>query len=249
MAAVDAAVAVGAERFVMISTDKAVNPSSIMGATKRLAEQYVQHVRARGCAAAGPGSARTGCSLVRFGNVLGSSGSALSIWARQVAEGGPVTVTHPLMTRYFMTIPEAASLVVQSAALHDPDRPGGEVFVLDMGEPVSILDLVRRFVEAHGLTARVPGEPDPVAGAGVIDVVFTGARPGEKLFEELSLDTESIQPTRHPGIRTWALPTPDPAFVSAMLDSLRPGVRPNSPARLAALIRGLIPEMTAPVAA
>src|SRR5690606_23894821 len=118
----DAADAVGAERFVMVSTDKAVNPTSIMGATKRLAELYVQHINQRSA---------TVFSMVRFGNVLGSSGSVLDTWARQIADGGPLTVTDPAMTRYFMTIPEAAALVIQSAALVSPDAPGGEVFLLD----------------------------------------------------------------------------------------------------------------------
>lgn len=176
---VDAAKAAGVSRLVMISTDKAVNPSSVMGATKRLAELYVQHVNAR--------SEMVGC-MVRFGNVLGSASSVLPIWSRQVAEGGPITVTHPQMTRYVMTIPEAAGLVLASGGLAE----GGEVFVLEMGEPVRVLDLAERFCRSQGLEPSVD-----------IDVVFTGARPGEKLSEELAYGDEDVMPTRHAGIRCW----------------------------------------------
>lgn len=176
---VDASEAAGASRLVMISTDKAVNPSSVMGATKRLAELYVQHVNTR--------SAMVGC-MVRFGNVLGSASSVLPIWSRQVAEGGPITVTHPQMTRFFMTIPEAAGLVLASGGLAE----GGEVFVLEMGEPVRVLDLAERFCRSQGLEPGVD-----------IDVVFTGPRPGEKLAEELAYSDEDVMPTRHAGIRCW----------------------------------------------
>ena len=147
------------EHFVLISTDKAVRPTSVMGASKRIAEHLVHE-----CAMSG----RSGYVSVRFGNVLGSRGSVVPTFMRQIADGGPVTITHPDMTRYFMTIPEAVQLVLQSAALGDQ----GEVFVLDMGEPVRVFDLATDLIRLSGL------EPDVD-----IEVRFTGVRPGEKLFE------------------------------------------------------------------
>ncbi len=196
----DAAEAVGAERFVLVSTDKAVRPSSVMGATKRLAELYV-----RGRAGAG-GMRR--CA-VRFGNVLGSAGSVLPIWSAQLGEGGPLTVTDARMTRYFMTIHEAATLVVQAGAM-SAGGAAGEVFVLDMGEPVRILDLAERFVRLHGLEPRVveAGQGDALSGwigepggRARMDVVLTGIRPGEKLHEALAYEAETLSRTRHPGVR------------------------------------------------
>ncbi|MFO0828834.1 MAG: polysaccharide biosynthesis protein [Phycisphaerales bacterium] len=241
---VDAAVSSGAERFVMVSTDKAVNPTSVMGMTKRLAELYVQHVHRHG---QGKRERRTGCSMVRFGNVLGSSGSVLDTWKRQIADGGPITVTDPRMTRYFMSIPEAAALVIQSAALHDPQSVDGEVFVLDMGEPLRVMDLAVRFIEAHGLVARLPERHDAPRQASAprhseVGVVVTGIRPGEKLFEELALDREAIRPTRHPDIRIWGLPSPDPAMMVAMVQELSHGQRPREPRAIAEAIRRYVPE-------
>jgi FlaA1/EpsC-like NDP-sugar epimerase len=198
----DAAVACGAERFVMISTDKAVNPTSTMGATKRLAELYVQWL-----AAHQPNRVRTRVSVVRFGNVLGSACSVLPIWTQQIGEGGPVTVTDPRMTRFFMTIPEAATLVVQAGAFDDPaghaDR--ATVYVLDMGEPVRILDLAMRFVRMHGFEPRVLEHGVAgfaLAGHGM-DIALTGIRPGEKLHEELSYASEALARTTHPGIMAF----------------------------------------------
>jgi len=176
---VDAAITCGAERMVMISTDKAVNPSSVMGATKRLAELYVADADAR---------SRTTCSMVRFGNVLGSACSVLPIWGKQLSDGGPITVTDERMTRYFMTIPEAASLVMQAGAYAE----GGEVFLLDMGEPIRILEMAERFIQAHGL---IPGSD--------VQIKITGARPGEKLFEELAYGGEDMLATPHEAIRIW----------------------------------------------
>ena len=235
----DAAHAAGARRFVMISTDKAVNPTSVMGATKRLAEFYVQDIQRRTSMA---------CSMVRFGNVLGSSGSVLDVWSRQLADGGPITVTDPRMTRYFMTIPEAAGLVLESAALLDPSAPHGEVFLLDMGDPVRIVDMAERFIRMHGLVPRLGA--DAAAGAtGEMRVVYTGARPGEKLFEELAARGEHLQPTRHPDIHVWLVPTPDPARMGEILGRLDPARRPSDKAALTQTIRDLVPEMSRPLAA
>lgn len=230
---VDASVAVGAERFVMVSSDKAVNPTSVMGTTKRLAELYVQHVNR---------TSATACSLVRFGNVLGSSGSVLETWKRQIADGGPLTVTDPRMTRYFMTIPEAAALVIQAAALTDRSAASGEVFVLDMGEPFKIVDLARRFIEMHGLTAVFPEDGAAGTRPGEMRICYSGVRPGEKLFEELALDAETIRESRHPDIRIWGLATPDPKWIQSMLDQLTPSRRSRDAAKVSTLVRELCPE-------
>ncbi len=173
----EAALRAGAETFIMISTDKAVNPSSVMGATKRVAELVVQELNGR--------HGKTRFSAVRFGNVLGSNGSVLGIFKAQLARGGPLTVTHPDMRRYFMTIPEAVQLVLQAAVL----GRGGEVFELDMGEPVRIVDLAEDLIRLSGLVRDVD-----------VKIEFTGMRPGEKLFEELYLDSERIEPTAHPQV-------------------------------------------------
>lgn len=210
----DAALACGADRFVMISTDKAVNPSSVMGATKRMAEHYVRSLNA---------CARTRFCLVRFGNVLGSACSVLPIWSRQVSEGGPVTVTDPRMTRYFMTIPEAAALVVQAAGA----EPGADVFVLDMGEPIRIVDLATRFVAMLGLEPDIadpaadPARTKHVGSRAHMPIVFTGARPGEKLDEELAHEAERLSPTRVPGVRAWQGEPVDRDDVEAMIQHLR----------------------------
>lgn len=204
----DAALATGALRFVMVSTDKAVNPTSVMGATKRLAEVYVRSLNSAG---------RTRFSLVRFGNVLGSACSVLPIWGRQLAEGGPITVTDPEMTRFFMTIPEAAALVLQAATIEH-----GDVFVLDMGSPVRILDLARRFIEAHGLRPCIEGEVSLGGATGRVGIAirFTGKRPGEKLHEELSYQAEELQPTAVPGVLSWSGQVPDAGEVAAMIADL-----------------------------
>jgi FlaA1/EpsC-like NDP-sugar epimerase len=177
----DASCRYGSAEFVTISTDKAVNPSSVMGCSKRVAEIYTQALNGRdGCP--------TQFKAVRFGNVLGSAGSVVPTFRRQIAAGGPVTVTHPDMTRYFMTIPEAAQLVLQAAAA----GKGGEIFLLDMGEPVKIVDLARQMITLSGF------RPDED-----IDIEFTGIRPGEKMFEELRTSGEDIGPTVHPKVMTW----------------------------------------------
>lgn len=180
----DAALRHGVSRFVMISTDKAVNPTSVMGCTKRVAEMYIQQLGTAG----GTRPAATQFMTVRFGNVLGSSGSVVPIFARQIAAGGPVTVTDPRMTRYFMTIPEASQLVLQAGVL----GKDGDIFLLDMGEPVKIVDLAREMITLSGLR---PGED--------IEIKFTGIRPGEKLYEELSVLGEDMGKTTHQKIYVW----------------------------------------------
>jgi FlaA1/EpsC-like NDP-sugar epimerase len=187
----EAAVRNGVRNFVLISTDKAVRPTNIMGATKRLAEMVLQALAEASAALAAQGgkvpSAKTTFSMVRFGNVLGSSGSVVPLFREQIKNGGPITLTHADITRYFMTIPEAAQLVIQAGAMGQ----GGDVFVLDMGQPVKIIDLARRMVELSGLTVRDETRPD-----GDIEIAVTGLRPGEKLYEELLIG-DNPKPTQH----------------------------------------------------
>jgi FlaA1/EpsC-like NDP-sugar epimerase len=178
----DIAVEYATERFIFISSDKAVNPTNVMGATKRLGEVYLQAVARR--------QSGTKFMAVRFGNVLGSSGSVVPTFARQIDAGGPITVTHPEITRYFMTIPEAVSLVLQSSVFGN----NSDIFVLDMGTPVRIADLAKKMIALAGLR---PGD---------VEIAFTGLRPGEKLYEELSQDVEVVAVTPHPKIARLVSP-------------------------------------------
>lgn len=209
----------GVEAFVMISTDKAVRPTSIMGATKRVAELAVQDLARK--------SVSTRYVAVRFGNVIGSAGSVVPIFRDQIRRGGPVTVTHPEMRRYFMTIPEAAQLVVQAAAMGE----GGEIFILDMGEPVRILDLAEEMITLTGLRPYVE-----------MDIVFTGLRPGEKLFEELELSGEQIAKTRHPKIYIGKLNAYPPAEVEQALRYLEELAREGDGTAVRKFLNSLLPE-------
>jgi FlaA1/EpsC-like NDP-sugar epimerase len=181
--AAESALETGVETFVLVSTDKAVNPANVMGASKRFAEIVLQGMQKRG-------GGRTRFCMVRFGNVLDSSGSVVPLFREQIRAGGPVTVTHPEVTRYFMTIPEAVQLVIQAGAM----SRGGDVFVLDMGRPVRIDDLARRMISLMGLTVRDNLNPD-----GDIAIEYTGLRTAEKLYEELLIGT-SVTGTDHPRI-------------------------------------------------
>lgn len=180
---VNASVNKGVETFVLISTDKAVRPTNVMGASKRMAELY--------CQAMAEKQHQTQISMVRFGNVLGSSGSVVPLFKQQIAKGGPITVTHPDVTRYFMTIPEASQLVIQAGAL----GAGGDVFLLDMGEPVRIQDLARQMIKLSGLTFKEQANQE-----GDIEIQYSGLRADEKLYEELLIDKENAQKTLHDSI-------------------------------------------------
>jgi FlaA1/EpsC-like NDP-sugar epimerase len=190
-----AAIECGVKKFVFISTDKAVNPTNVMGATKRLAEMVCQALQA---------NTATRFEMVRFGNVLGSAGSVIPKFQEQIDKGGPVTVTHPEMVRYFMSIPEASQLVLQAGAM----GLGGEVFVLDMGEPVKIVDLARDMIRLSELSENE------------IRIVYTGLRPGEKLFEELLADDEHTRPTPHPKLRIAKAREVDPGWIQGLLEWL-----------------------------
>jgi FlaA1/EpsC-like NDP-sugar epimerase len=195
----EAAIAHGVEKFVLVSTDKAVNPTNVMGASKRLAEMVCQGLQAKDS---------TRFVIVRFGNVLGSTGSVIPKFREQIARGGPVTVTHPEITRYFMSIPEAAQLVLQAGLM----GAGGEIFVLDMGEPVKIVDLARDLIRLSGYS-----EAD-------IGIEFIGLRPGEKLYEELLADDELTQTTPHPKLRiARSRPAPDAAWMQELSNWLQQG--------------------------
>lgn len=219
----------GVADFVLISSDKAVRPSSVMGASKRVAEMILQALTADALAQR---RATTRFSMVRFGNVLGSSGSVVPLFRRQIRDGGPVTVTHPDVTRYFMTTDEAAQLVIQAGAM----ARGGDVFVLNMGEPVRIVDLARRMIELSGLIVRDAAHPD-----GDIEITFTGLRPGEKLFEELLLGNDT-EPTAHPRILRAQEIHPPLAQIEAVLDEVAAGARNLDAAQIRKVLQTLVPE-------
>jgi FlaA1/EpsC-like NDP-sugar epimerase len=215
----------GAEKFVLISTDKAVYPSSVMGATKRLAEQIVLGWPALR-------ASDTDFRAVRFGNVLGSDGSVIPVFKRQLAAGQPITVTHPEVTRYFMTIPEAVQLVLQAAALHDA---GGRICMLEMGEPVRIVELAENLIRLSGL--------EPYTD---VPIVFTGLRPGEKLHEELMEAREATVPTAISKVRVVQTVEPEPEALTTGLDRLATAAAVGSAADILDAIRGLVPEWVSP---
>jgi FlaA1/EpsC-like NDP-sugar epimerase len=218
----EAAAAAGVVKFVMVSSDKAVNPTSVMGASKRIAEIVVQ------CLDGYQGRSTEYCA-VRFGNVMGSSGSVIPLFTRQIQAGGPITVTHPDVVRYFMTIPEASQLVLQAAAM----GKGGELFVLEMGEPVKIADLARDMIRLSGLEPEVD-----------VEITYIGLRPGEKLYEELITTGEGIVPTPHEKImvlRATACGSPEETLAKVRrVEDLAAACAPES--ELMAAVRELVPE-------
>jgi FlaA1/EpsC-like NDP-sugar epimerase len=221
----EVAQAADVERFVMISTDKAVNPTSIMGTSKRVAELLVHEAA---CTSGRP------YMVVRFGNVLGSRGSVVLTFKQQIANGGPVTVTHPDMRRFFMTIPEAVQLVLQAATLGN----GGEVFTLDMGEPVKIADLARDMIELSGLQL---GED--------IDIVYSGLRPGEKLYEELFVPGEEYRRTSHEKVFiAHNASSFVPANLMQAIAALRVAAQEDDPAAIRLLLQSLVPQFHQPTA-
>ncbi len=246
----DAARVAGTAVMVLISTDKAVNPSSLMGASKRAAEMYCQSldiIAERGAERRAERGAEGGavqevasglrCVTVRFGNVLGSTGSVVPLFRRQLERGGPLTVTHPDMQRYFMTVPEAVGLVLQASAVAGPGSDtrrllrGGGIFVLDMGAPVKIVDLARQMIRLAGL------RPDQD-----VQIRYTGLRPGEKLFEELFHGSEPPVPTRHPGLLVATPRVQDPRAVGQALDAIGGACRDGHPEQALALLKRLVPE-------
>ena len=218
---VEAALDASTRHFVNVSTDKAVRPTSIMGATKRIAEKIVLNAAL---------AEQRNFVSVRFGNVLGSRGSVVPIFLRQIEQGGPITITHPEMRRYFMTIPEAVQLLLQAGALGS----GGELFVLDMGAPVKITDLARDLIRLSGL------EED-----SDIEIAFTGVRPGEKLYEEVFFGGENIIPTNHPKVLRFAGESIEPALAESVDALIRRAVaQPVDDGELRQMIRALVPEFT-----
>jgi FlaA1/EpsC-like NDP-sugar epimerase len=215
---VDAACQIGVDHFVMVSTDKAVNPTNAMGASKRAAEIYIQNL---------PSGGRTKLVTVRFGNVLGSSGSVIPTFRQQIAKGGPVTVTHPEITRFFMTIPEAVQLVLQAGSMGE----GREIFLLDMGDPVKIVRLAEEMIRLSGFR---PYED--------IEIVFTGLRPGEKLYEELLIAGEGVKATRHEKIRVLSATSYDREKILAMMKALEEAANAMDAENLLRILKEIVPE-------
>jgi FlaA1/EpsC-like NDP-sugar epimerase len=208
----------GVEQFIMISTDKAVNPTNIMGATKRSAEIYIQALHGR---------SKTKFITTRFGNVLGSNGSVVSLFKNQINNGGPITITHPDVTRYFMTIPEACSLVLEAGSMGN----GGEIYIFDMGKSVKIIELAKKMIRLSGLELGRD-----------IQIVFTGLRPGEKLFEELLNNEEFILPTHHPKIMIGKVNTYDYEYVKQKIGEMEAETLRNNKTEAVRIIKQLIPE-------
>jgi FlaA1/EpsC-like NDP-sugar epimerase len=230
----EAARAFGASLVVMISTDKAVNPTSVLGATKRLAESFCQALDLYEARRRAPYGQGTRYVTVRFGNVLGSTGSVVPLFARQLAAGGPLTVTHPEVSRFFMTVREAVELVLQASALSpasETTKTRGKIFVLDMGEPVKIVDLAHQMIRLAGLR----GDRD-------IKIEFIGLRPGEKLHEELFHSAEPLMPTANPAIRLAAPRTADYAMLVRSIDELEENARLRREDRVVRLLERLVPE-------
>jgi len=216
---VDAALDAGTEHLVLISTDKAVRPTSVMGVTKRIAEQLVQQAAV---------SEKRNFVSVRFGNVLASRGSVIPTFMRQIEDGGPITVTHPEMKRFFMTIPEAVQLVLQACALGH----GSELFVLDMGEPVKIVDLAKDLVRLSGLEE-----------GSDIEIEYTGVRPGEKLYEEVFFGDEDVRSTNHPKVLRAISTEPGAGFAEAVDELIRRAtMRTFDGAVVRELLRGMVPD-------
>lgn len=218
----EASVALGLERFILVSTDKAVRPTNVMGATKRLAELVVQNLA--------HGSPQTSLSIVRFGNVLGSSGSVIPLFQKQIRAGGPVTVTHAEVTRFFMTIPEASRLVLLAGAFSQ----GGEVFVLDMGEPIKIIEMARRMIEMSGAHIKSKHRPDG------IELKVTGLRPGEKLYEELLIDGDNLLPTPHKKILKAQESSLSVGDIELMLSRLRHAIQASNSDGIRDLIKDCV---------
>jgi FlaA1/EpsC-like NDP-sugar epimerase len=217
----------GVADFVLISTDKAVRPTNIMGASKRLAEMVLQAL----AQSTSQSNGKTRFSMVRFGNVLGSSGSVVPLFRRLIKEGGPITVTHPEVTRYFMTIPEAAELVIQAGAMAE----GGDVFVLDMGESVKIVDLAHRMIELSGLSLKDEANPE-----GDIAIEVRGLRPGEKLYEELLIGGDP-RSTAHPRIMKAHEAFLEFAELTPLLNQLEHAVRTNDVNGVRAILQSAVP--------
>ncbi len=214
----DLALKYNVEKFVMISTDKAVNPTSVMGASKRIAEMYIQSLNAKN---------KTKFVTTRFGNVLGSNGSIIPLFKEQIEKGGPLTITHPEVTRYFMTIPEACQLVLEAGSMGN----GGEIFLFDMGKSIKILDLAKKMIKLSSLTLGKD-----------IQIVYTGLRPGEKLYEELLADKENTIPTHHPRIMIANIIRHDPQIIEKEIEELLNMLKVNDTFLLVKKMKEIVPE-------